>query len=1616
MLSLDLYGARIAVYMRIVNPFSPTVPIQSPTNFYYLSSSSMAAPGGVGAPAALAAAAAAAAAAAPARYIYVGPAGSEERSLQRDATIRRFARLARKNTTTPLYAALMDAEIFPRLTSVGSVSRLRDLGGRWQAARVAAQGGARDVVTALRDRRRGNGALVGHRGTKKHAAMMFFGADGEGFDEDDTTAYLNGDFYEDLYEAIHARRFRGAPPQRYRLKVQIMYTVRQVLPNGPSVPQTLMGPAVVDLPRIWSSNEKTISTDENLADFCGNAQEDFRTYMEQYLGEDGSGYAFDKLVACYIWAIRTQDPGNAGGAVYGGRVKGTAMWDGSTNPFPRVLWASHGLVPNWPEKKDSMCIARAVMSGLDPYHDASSGANIVNICTNAVEGAKTWLLYAQRTASKPTVSDVVRANRSATVERAHAALATATTALADATTLVRSNPRRMIRTADIKAGRFQSTSRFLSIEQQLGLALRGAHPVMDFRSDYWREPQTLSSETLARLQSAVCLGQLVKFQLWAIGNCGTIGLAYADETATLDFLLKGGILINLLFAERHCSLIRTVSACCNHQVFVSDPSDPRLRAGYAVNRSICDLCGHHVTSTHAGFKWRIFEHQRAGCSRVAGAKLLSANSPNNRRQLTRYQYTTKMRSLVSAVWDADPTVACLDMRARLCTGWLPLQLSSYCAEGAEQWADIRKRYSHVHSALLPFAEPIHTARSLVAVGEHSTRDFWFEFARTENADEILAALHYVGPRSATALQTLLAQDPDGSASVCYGCKLPVTGPSRWDMQEAEDIRRGTVTEEQDPDDDSADLEYDPDANDAATVASAAASYIPDPACKHVVHHCHATGECFYAHHDCNSFMRQSTNALTIEVTTPEAMAAAVEVLFSAEFIEERLGGIPPTLGEVEGDVSRIVFKVPASTRGLHRDEIARLKATAEAEGAPFNEASARATRIKRVLTVTLRPRKAMLRGDDLVEFTPTTPSATARAATHHDTLLSLAETEFAATGLWPPGFPTYISYSMGVLLSYAAMALPPTVTPTSLSNPLSFQSAKALVTGGRIVMGDDVEWEPRPVEDRTRYRMYSDTTAAYPAQMIRWKLPCLEGDDRLVANFFGSETPEAALEFLAADDIEGDLVRRYEVWGAFPPELHAKYNSLPPQYSRIHVTGDMLSAFQRVAMDKGRTSSFGDRVVGHFFPFTGNVLFSRELKLLVKLGFVVERIGRVFETPASFWGREFAQTMQRRRRAAKARGDTAEEDAVKALSNSVIGALAKDPSRYKKLLTEKGYRPPRAAKVSAVAAAAATAAAATVEMDDDSLDALDADADSYDADNDEDPFLEAFSGRVARAADDPRFTLRILKGGDCVFLEYSRASWVHTAQTLAFAFIQAMARVDLVAKVFGGEGAPGIRDVFPAARIGYGCTDSLCIDISLTPADIAAGKTDARVEYFRAFQHRVDASNIPATSTFWDAFSADELPAVKAYVHEHAGEWGRDKDETCGAGIEWMLENGPNRWYLRVGQTARDTPAKYLGEDNRDILKSLPKSAKNQFKAEDVARSWYGAPLAVPPALPDAPAMIADGVVAAGGKRTLKKRRKGPIVWGHAAAIVSRETYRFRNFALGSRTEEAEALRKGDAW
>jgi hypothetical protein len=443
------------------------------------------------------------------------------------------------------------------------------------------------------------------------------------------------------------------------------------------------------------------------------------------------------------------------------------------------------------------------------------------------------------------------------------------------------------------------------------------------------------------------------------------------------------------------------------------------------------------------------------------------------------------------------------------------------------------------------------------------------------------------------------------------------------------------------------------------------------------------------------------------------------------------------------------------------------------------------------------------------------------------------------------------------------------------------------------------------------------------------------------------------------------------VSGSFPDALHERLGKMCPVMTRINVKGSDLSAFQRVTMRVGPDDDLGVRSVGHFFPLDKEVMFLCTALQLKRLGFQFTFIGQVFRTPSSKWGAPFADFMERRRRDAKQRNDKDEEDVVKFITNAVLGAIKVDPSKFTSLISEKMY----------------------VDVDDVPGDCKQ-------------------MTKAQRMNDDPAHTLRVLQAGDLRFYEMKKTSWRHTQLTMAFALIHAIAQCDLV-DIVHGDG--GILEHFPDAIIGYGCTDSLIVELPLSAKHIERGIDDARHALLYAFEGRLDISNIPFTSTFWSRMTSVQRQHFCAYRSNHAGKWGHLKLEDQGAGISHVHVNGVNRWGYTVVRSDTDTPESFKLRPT--VLKSVPLAFKDTetYTMEAFARNWYTCPSRLTddglPALPPCARMLDGGTVSLHFKDCSRRQLSR---WGNRACIVS-GTPPFHQYPLGSNHPEAVRLRKGDA-
>lgn len=1415
------------------------------------------------------------------------------------------------------YATLMDAGIVPNLD---------ELDGR-------------SMFEALR-------RIVPYDGTKHSCATIVFGSSGSldvetGMPAHEAAAYLAGTaFMEEIEAAIEealAANAGPAHPPRIRVRVDVTFTTRSATEDlRPGVPPTarLGGPDMeeeVSVPRIYHGSPTLVhNTAAGLRAYTTAYVDAFRDYVEDVMQQMDSARALGYLVSANVWATPVLAAAAGAGVMIGGSTRfasikhtPTVLKDSDTLAtqgqidgqfiVPHAIYNCHGIVLNDPSQRDLVCISRAIMTALDPLLESRSDANWVVLLRDALEGAENIRASYARQAVLKTSSDVISSKRASLLDIATRRVEQLRKEVMDAVVKMKEWGRH-VRVDGSDPSRYRSRSRYKEIERNRVLALKGIHPLIDFRDPIFSTHTPINSETVSRIRACVRKGALVKIQFWGVGCEDKIALNFPDPGATLEFLEKGGRVLNIFYGYQHASYAVDISSCCNHKV------------GKGKDRSYCGLCGFFCSKGTTGDKLHVYEHQRKGCPTTSYLEMTAPLSYANRRQLSKRNYVALERPLLVGFYGTESTTL------KNGTYWTKNASLQLFTRGRDHW--------------MPFERPLIFHKSLLPAEQM----LWVELVSTRSVDAILSQLHWSVPKDPDSLAQLRSSLERGDNPPCHGCMLPVRGPTAWDIQEI--VLEDTDEEVEDDEDLSIDRGHLNPCEDTGE--------------DFVEHHCHATGQVHAAHVNCNSLIRQSGNTLILEVLDVAAMAVAVEILFSKAFIELYCyKAKPPVMYKRGNEIQRITFRVAGTPRHPNFYEMAAKRKAASDAGAAFFEEAASKEFMPRVLTIVLRPISLFLDphviASDFPIITPPlgSPSSYKNVCSKAMAYLEWAEREFIETGLWAPAFATRISYGRNLL--YRMAKLPPGVTPTSLVSESTLASLKKMTTGGMIVLGEQAEWFPleKPL-NRQVARLYLDTTAAYPVQLMRWPIPLLEHADRMDQDYSGKL--EDGIQAILKADLCGDTMR-VELWGAFPPETHAFLNAMPPLIERREIKGSDLSQFQRTFMKIEPSKSMGMRTVNHLWPVEGLIVFARTAQILLKLGFKPTRVGRVWITPSAYWCKEFALKGEARRAAARRNRILHEgtpggafykgvEESVKAVYNSVIGSLNMDVSKFTTLSTEKDY-----------VTADEAEAAETVGF---SLDRL---------------------SIAERYADDPRFTMRVFQAQNTTLYELKKKKIVHNQSTLAALFVMEMARDDMLELWYGTHAGnnKGILDAFPSARLLYGCTDSLIVEIQ------SAG--DARKEFMCHFHERVDLTNVPRDSTMFSYLSYEDKD-----VQRNAGKWGFLKEETGFAGVDALIVNGPNRWGCRVVQSDTDTPPKFKGKSS-DILKSLPRAWKEEATLEMFAASWYCEDPVVPPVITD----------------TEAPKHTSVSVWGNRSCIVSR-TPPYRHYALGSQMPEAIALVTGTEW
>ena len=1436
-----------------------------------------------------------------------------------------------------------------------------------------------DAVARLR--------TMGYGGSKDNCTFFLFGPaagfqadpNGLGMPADEAAVFFlpqaHGSpavdcFYDAIFEHFDALGYTDMP-QRMSIKFDFMLLRGnvQVAAPGAAVPPmnnpALFGHTVVNVPYSLML-PKSIVNLATLRQGMVALVAEFIARVDEQLNEDnpGSNGVMLGVLGAYMWAYPTGDAA-AGGGVYGGK---RARDGACASLLPLALRACGGLAFNDPTRDaEGTCIARAILMGLDAVNHASSDTHVD-------------YLHSSVLAAKLSPEDRVQV--------------TAWQSQANATLLRQGRvvrPRAADGSWADTSSKWDTSSSFKRVESALGRAFKNEYSWVDLSDPFFKEAQPLSPETFRMLQASARVGAddipKVRFQLWGLGNAGKIGMHYREawkHGSEYEYLMAGGVLVNLLFAEGHCYWIRNVSACMNHY-FGKEGAAER----HACRRAYCSLCGFHVTS-HAGYAFKLLEHQREGCNQEAPMRIPAPLSPAGRKQLSAFDFQALHRPLVMASLALGDGLAVLETEASLCVlcrvpvkgeldsaanidptscirGWARFPLTWHESEPCEfdpriGWEQFHTRYHFMHEADMAHVSDVvdQVLEDCAFLTRPTLRRVLATLAETANVDALLQRMHFVGPRCHVEYARCIAQRLE--EVVCMGCKLPVMGPSKWQLQARCAAAETRVV---DLEDEACESEDEDASIDAESIEGPAPEFVGANGHKAVIDHCHATGACAWAHVDCNSKMRQSTETLFVEVDGPQAMYGILATVCERAFVTGCLDGRLPSCSEKNHLITRIVIYLPGSARMDSKGE----------------------TR-KRYLKVVFRPRDAFFK-QDLVEqryavedgCPPTSSGVRAESVLREFVLM--AETEFRSFGLWLPTFATMVTASRKLLEQSLSSVLPPGETLTVLSSAHSLKHARQLLLGGRNVMGEFAELplkEPRIGDEPLKvYDALFDKRAAYPSLLFE-PLPVFEHLDRRIHDF--SSCVAEGISFLQSYELETDRILRVTISGSFPPELHASIGRLCPVQSRLPLLGGHLSAFQRTFMNKGLKDPLGTRSVAHLWPVDKIVVFVREVKFWLRLGFVLTFVGDVYATPAMAWARPFAQKMEALRKAASLRKDKQAEEVIKLECNSLVGSWNINVAKFNRLVPSL--------------------------REDDVEDEEDEEV-SASASKSHSRFK--YRSYKQQLFDDPTFTGRVFTESDVDFVELRPGAKKYSSLLVAFAYVHAMSRLTLY-ELYWGSVYPvprrGLRDIFPEHLVGYGCTDSLVFRAVL-PKD--APFVDVR-HMFACFMDNLDISNVPDASTFWEHLDGEMLDRFKDVARRRAYSWGMWVEQTGFGGLRGVIVNGSNRWSWDAEQHPRDTLDTLRGAQSC-VLKSIPKAWQGLFTFEDYARSWYG--VQQPTTLPPVPSFRAP---ARGQLRStdILVEKKVLSVWGNVHCIVMRAGGRGVQFTLGSQQPEALAAVAGTAW
>ena len=1316
-----------------------------------------------------------------------------------------------------------------------------------------------DIILHQRER-------VHFSGLKRWASLGLFLPHPSGMPGDAAAVYLAGASSEiDLGALIGATKIvagHGVTRWKVRVDVELDFTSEN---DNDQNEYVWWAPGQVDIhvPFIYTEpgDPAIVSDALSVAHYVRRYMSNLRDFIDDKLAGDGSARVFHKLVGTTVWATPCC-------VVYGAGQRD-------------VRRGEFALCPNVYDKR---CIARAIMTALDPLVYARLSCTLASLRKDANVGALMDVMNAEKRMSSAVPGSIAALKRAQELDAARHRLASSTLLLNEAIRLAAEHGYPVIdpkSCQQVEGARVKR--RYVSIEATLRDALAGRGAV-DLRHPFFQTEQVIDADAAAFVSS--CLPPGIKVQFWTRNACDSIALSFKSEGATLSFLQSGGRILNLFCDEGHVTVVSSVDTMC-------------ASLSQKHQRVYCELCG--ISVSHTGgtslyhSKTALNVHQEAGCPRRSAAVMCKPLSQDNIRQLAAYDFPARwpLSLHMTLCVDTQETAAAV-LRVSTPGGSLVVDTSTFSL-----W-----------SLFLPrFSESSNSSRSGDMDAVVSKLPVSGTAAFMGSLTEVFTSLFVDHCRTVWSMLSVQyfrnASDSPvcESNSRCYYCDCLLSGPSRSRIQA--DLAGAYIVRET--------IEYD-GCDNVDEEHDDAIGFDDSPAAVDavVLTACPSTGATVLAHSSCVELAARASRrlVLNVDVVNSDALSVLASHVMHPEFVEGVCGGVIPTLRRNGNIIRCIQFRVGVSSGDKKR----RLDGAVAATGFLVR------IRAPGVAGVLLQ--------SDSMEIDAASQALALSLACSEASIRSLALTRMNVLY-----FETEITYARTAL--YASIQNPRRPV-TSLVSASALASYALLAKGGRILTGCSVLRPPLidPL-DRSTAILSLDFTAAYPSVAMNWPLPHEGHLDTIVADF----TADLAGGLLFIGDSNPSdperLICRAVVSGHFPDSTHARLSQFPPLFSRLVVPVEQYSDFQRRRMGR-LLQPEKPRTVSHLMPVVMQTMFVREARILKLLGFEFTHIGEVRGCPASFWARDFMLRGEAARREAATPEAVAD---VKRIYNSVVGATNVNMGRHPVLksvwsddvVPEDGFR---------------TGAAGIPAGD------------------------SRANRRTTRLADDPRFTGRVFATDHVTMIERFPEHWKHKMQPEWALAVQAYARCDQLELWYGCDRHVGIVQAFPHAKLLYGNTDSLVVELSLdsTPS---GRYTDVRAALYHALRDRMDLSNVPSTSTFWSAVP-DE---VRSTVSVSGGRWGWIKEETGMAGYEAFVVNGPNRWGARVVQSPTDTLPKH--RVRRDILKMLPK-AWTDTSLEQYAASWSGGhtPEEVSALSNLAPAGVAVPV-------------EGTCVWGNTACRVN---------------------------